>query len=412
MEHDINLAGTRAFRTVGFSDKVRRCLDRAGHGELRIDIATLAEASEQIAVARKSIELASNGVITMLLERNPHIIRLIRSPDQDQCKGLFAYLPLNSDGVNALIKGELNGLSPNPQHIARAGERPEAIYLWLVHLPGALGQAIAVVARAFDDLVVDACPVFSRAVSKHAARLNRSMGFLDATQFYPGCSEGLLVVFPQREPAKSITPKPVTRVARTFEDMFQVLSIRSATYLAEQFCYHSEEFDGNDFCATHFLGTLNGDPAGCIRVRFFADFAKLERLAVRTEYRNSRMAFELVKTAIQHSRLKGYSKLYGHSRLDLVRFWRVFGFQEREDRAQFSFANIEYRELYLNADRDPRAMTLETDPMVLIRPEGAWDIPGPLDLSLSERDAPRRAMMAARTRTLAGTDICKRERQM
>src|SRR5579885_1371181 len=80
------------------------------------------------------------------------------------------------------------------------------------------------------------------------------------------------------------------RVARTLDDLLMVFTIRAAVYMAEQGCPFAEEFDGNDHCANHFLGFVDGEPAGCLRARFFGSFAKLERLAVRKDYRRSSLA--------------------------------------------------------------------------------------------------------------------------
>lgn len=88
------------------------------------------------------------------------------------------------------------------------------------------------------------------------------------------------------------------RVASSLNDLMQVVAIRAAAFLAEQSCPYGEEFEGNDFCALHLIGSINDEPAGCLRVRFFADFAKLERLAVRHEFRRSRLAFDIVRTGI------------------------------------------------------------------------------------------------------------------
>lgn len=397
------------FQSIGFTAKVRKCLERARRDNLVMEVGSDAEVATLVARARAELKLADQGAIERIRMHNPETLRVIREAGSDQPLGLFAYLPLNPNGVAALATGGFDGLSPDVAHIARAGEHPEAIYLWLVYLPGALARTIGVVAHAFDQVAPEGCPVFSRAVNDHAERLNRSMGFLDARQFYPQCRPGLLVVFPEKEPARIVSPKPVLRIARTFEDMAQILSIRAATYLAEQFCLYSEEFDGNDFCATHIIGSVGGDPAGCIRMRFFAGFAKIERLAVRAEYRNSRLAFELARAAVSHCRQKGYRTLYGHSRLDLVKFWKIFGFREREDNPDFSFANIRYRELFCELDEEPGAIGLDSGPMVLIRPEGEWNRLGPLDRSLSERDPARRQRMINRVRTVGRADIAKRQ---
>ena len=50
-----------------------------------------------------------------------------------------------------------------------------------------------------------------------------------------------------------------------------------------------------------------------MRIRYFAEFAKLERLAVRSEGRGAGLAGSLLDAAIELCRKKGYSVLYAHS---------------------------------------------------------------------------------------------------
>lgn len=179
--------------------------------------------------------------------------------------------------------------------------------------------------------------------------------------------------------AASTRTVTTTRLARTVEDTMKVFSIRAATYMADQSCPYDEEFDGNDFCAAHILGEIDGEPAGCIRVRFFADFVKFERLAVRREYRTSSLAFRLVRAAIDYARTKGFRQVYGHARHDLVDFWARFGFTVLPDRPRFSFSGVDYVEMGGEISAAATPVTLDQSPYVLIRPEGAWDKPGPLD---------------------------------
>ena len=172
-----------------------------------------------------------------------------------------------------------------------------------------------------------------------------------------------------------------TRVTRTIEDIMKVFAVRSATYINEQACPYDEEFDGNDFCSAHILGEIDGEPAGCIRVRFFGDFVKLERLAVRPEFRQSRLAFVLVRAAIAYVREKGFCRMYGHARADLVDFWSRFGFRVIAGRPEFGFSGVTYVEMEAALAPAEWAISLENTPYELIRPEGAWDRPGPLDRS-------------------------------
>ena len=117
----------------------------------------------------------------------------------------------------------------------------------------------------------------------------------------------------------------------------RVMTIRSAVYMAEQECPYDEEFDGNDFSATHLIGYVGNEPAACLRVRYFADFAKIERLAVRHEFRKTRLAFQIVRAGIELCRAKGYRRIYGHSQKRLLNFWGRFGFQPSKAAASSCF---------------------------------------------------------------------------
>jgi predicted GNAT family N-acyltransferase len=186
------------------------------------------------------------------------------------------------------------------------------------------------------------------------------------------------------------------RVASSLADLMQVVAIRAAVYLSEQSCPYDEEFDGNDFCAMHLIGAVDNEPAACIRIRFFADFAKLERLAVRHEFRRTLLAFEVVRAARELSRLKGYTRIYGHAQDRLVPFWKRFGARPMEPHRRLVFSDFSYTEMLFETDRHPSALSLASDPYVLIRPEGAWEHPGPL-----ERSAARPVTSPSRDRKAA-----------
>src|SRR5262249_3573081 len=138
------------------------------------------------------------------------------------------------------------------------------------------------------------------------------------------------------------------RVAASLSDLMKVVAIRGAIYLSEQSCPYDEEFDSNDFCALHLIGAIDGEPAGCMRIRFFADFAKLERLAVRHEFRRTSLAFDICRAATELCRLKGYTRIYGHVQEKLVPFWKRFGGREMENRPQLVFSDYNYTEMVLD----------------------------------------------------------------
>ena len=181
-------------------------------------------------------------------------------------------------------------------------------------------------------------------------------------------------------PLANPNPRAISiRIARDPNDLMLVTAIRAAVYLAEQDCPIEEEFDGNDLVAAHFIGFVGKEPAGCLRVRFFGEFAKVERLAIRHQYRRSRVSFKLVQASVDYIRRKGFRKIYGQAQDRLVDFWAHFGAKPLGGNRKITFSDFSYTEMVLDLEPCADAITLDTDPYVMIRPEGDWDRPGVLD---------------------------------
>jgi predicted GNAT family N-acyltransferase len=171
------------------------------------------------------------------------------------------------------------------------------------------------------------------------------------------------------------------RVARSFDDLLMVYAVRSAVYIAEQECPFVEEFDGNDHCATHLIGFIDGEPAGCIRARFFHDFVKFERLAVLKKFRGSSLASELCRSVVNLARRKGFRRLYAHAREGLEGFYAGFGAAPMGSDRKLSFSDFNYTEMLLEIEPSQDAITLDSGGYVILRPEGDWDQPGILETS-------------------------------
>lgn len=176
-------------------------------------------------------------------------------------------------------------------------------------------------------------------------------------------------------------------VAHSFNDLLQVATIRAMVYMGEQVCPFDEEFDGNDFAgATHLILRAGQEPVGVVRMRWFAGFAKLERLAIRKEYRGGPGLMLLARAAFQLAERKGYRTLMGHAQLRLTPFWkRHFGGWVRPDRPGFSFSDYDYVEMEFALNPPNDAVSIDSDPSVLLRPEGEWDRPGVLDRSFARQ---------------------------
>jgi predicted GNAT family N-acyltransferase len=183
--------------------------------------------------------------------------------------------------------------------------------------------------------------------------------------------------------AADYKPPVEVSIARTLNDLMQVIALRAVVYMSEQDCPYHEEYDGNDFSgATHLIARVGGEPVGVLRLRWFADFAKLERLAILKDHRGGRATILLIDAAFELASRKGYRKIAGHAQPRLIAFWqRKYNGRVRANRPSFVFSDYEYTELEADITPPADAITIDTDPMVLLRPEGEWDRPGVLDRS-------------------------------
>lgn len=168
-------------------------------------------------------------------------------------------------------------------------------------------------------------------------------------------------------------------VVHGMDDFVKMAVVRAAVYMGEKSFAYTQQFDGNDFAATHLLYSVKNEPAGCIRIRFFGEFAKMERLAVRKEFRTSRIAFEIVRAAVDLCRAKGYTKLYGHASEDILDFWLHFGFKVHNGGSTFELASWPLVEMVEDVEPFADAVRIGDDPVRTIRPEGQWDEPCALE---------------------------------
>ena len=172
-------------------------------------------------------------------------------------------------------------------------------------------------------------------------------------------------------------------VVQSLDELVAALSVRARVFQDEQSCPYAEEFDGNDLAgATHLLAMRNGEPIGTMRIRWFADFAKLERFAVSTEGRGTTTFSALMGAAFLLTAKKGYRRALGHVQTGAINLWvRRGGAYIRPNRPRFSFSGYDFVEMIRELDRPGDMIDIDTAPLVLDRPEGEWDRPGILEIS-------------------------------
>jgi len=162
------------------------------------------------------------------------------------------------------------------------------------------------------------------------------------------------------------------KVVRDFEDMAKVFAIRGSACFSDPEHLYAKHFDGNDFSSTHLLGFIDGEPVGTIRIRYFADFTRIERLTVRPTHRKSRISFRLAKAAFAWCRDKGYRTVGGVARSELIPFWTMLGFRLTEGKDPIYIYGLPHFDITLTLEPKDDAIQHMTDTMVLLRSEGRW----------------------------------------
>ena len=346
------------------------------------------------AVARLEIgeNVASLEVIKSVYDHNPiSFWTFARSSDHRRQNAEFAgfcsFLPLNLVGLDALRRGTLDARRPNLRHLAPTGSQPAALYIWAVVARGVADLGFMLIGHALGLDVYERMPMFGVVATEDGRRALQkqekspaSIGSFFQVRHTKRSIEELRTLEVYEPPKR---PRLEARLASTPDEISKVFAIRAAVFMAEQTCPYEEEFDGNDYAGGHVLGTVDGVAAAVLRIRYFADFVKLERLAVLPKYRRTLIAKEVVEHAISICRRKGYRTMYGHAQKRLVNLWQRFGFEPMQKNTALVFSDHEYVEMLGEIAPHDTPLTPYSDPYTLIRPEGHWDAPGVLDRSAS-----------------------------
>lgn len=174
-----------------------------------------------------------------------------------------------------------------------------------------------------------------------------------------------------------------TLVVTSAEQFMHAIAIRAICFMEDTGLTADQAIDGNDYQATHILVYAKREPIGAARIRWFRDFAKIERTAFRPAYRNPRVLKRSAEFIFDHVAKKGYHQLVTHAEPKYARLWEMLlGFKRVEGRPLVVTEGHEpYIELVKRLLPPPDAITLQTDPKVLFRIEGQWDKPSAFEAS-------------------------------
>lgn len=155
-------------------------------------------------------------------------------------------------------------------------------------------------------------------------------------------------------------------------DYQKVIAIRSIVFMGEQDLPYSVEFGPNEFCNTHILATLDGELAGTVRIHQFHDFAKLERMAVMPEFRETKLPEMLRNKALEICAAKGIGKIYALCRPELLSHWADFGYQRIENVPNLKVSNMDLIPILVQIDEARDILKFTDHPERLIDQEGEW----------------------------------------
>lgn len=354
---------------------------------LRQLVARAAEDVAGIAAAEKVVEIYRHNPDTIM-----EIVRTNGSGDAET--GIIALLPLNEAGDQALFTGELDTVAPDCRFVCHQSQRAVSVYVWGIWVTPRLAGGIAHLMERLSSNKYRSAPLYCKAANAKALTFFETLGFrqgarkfgrfvpellhyerryADAELIASEAEDVKVKSYDSYDPAAAAGTRSIgIKVVHCLDELLQVFAIRSATYLGEQGVPYREDMDGNDFSGTHLIGYVGTEPAACLRLRYFSDFVKVERLAVLPRFRNSRIAFRIVRAGIDFAREKGYHRFYGQAEASIYPLWQRFGFKARPGDGVSYMTGRRYLEGDLEVDRPNDYISTDAGAYVLLRPEGRW----------------------------------------
>jgi predicted GNAT family N-acyltransferase len=109
-------------------------------------------------------------------------------------------------------------------------------------------------------------------------------------------------------------------------DLEKVFAIRREVFVGEQNCPPELEWEFEDE-STHFLATVDGEPAGAARWRKTDKGYKLERFAVLAKFRGHGLGQKIVATVLADLPADA-TYVYLHAQIQAVTLYEKFGFEK------------------------------------------------------------------------------------
>lgn len=117
----------------------------------------------------------------------------------------------------------------------------------------------------------------------------------------------------------------------TKNQLDDAFGVRMVVFVEEQKVSVEEELDAFDETATHFIGYENEQPVAASRLRFEADYGKLERICVLQEFRGKHFGQQIIKEMELTISKNGYKKAKLHAQTHAESFYSLLGYETVSD---------------------------------------------------------------------------------
>ena len=111
-------------------------------------------------------------------------------------------------------------------------------------------------------------------------------------------------------------------------ELEECFEIRRIVFVMEQNVSKELEWDGldNQPTTTHIIVKAGKKTVGCSRIRFVDSYAKLERIAILSEYRGNGYGKRLIKFMVDICKKKKVKTIKMHAQYYLLEYYKKLGF--------------------------------------------------------------------------------------
>ncbi len=162
-------------------------------------------------------------------------------------------------------------------------------------------------------------------------------------------------------------------IVRNLKDLLQAFDLRREEFVKKQNVPEEMEFDGNDFSATQIIAKANGKPIATMRVRYFHDFVKFERMCVIPAYRKQNIPQKVMEFTAEVLKDKGFKRAMFFCRPELVKYWKSHGCQPVDSMPGTDIGAMKLCPMSWSFTKKEDKLQIKTPAAFFLAEEGKWN---------------------------------------